>query len=171
MDTDSRIEHAQAMEASVTVNDARIVHLRQFREENGLLTIAQCRDQVPFKVDRCFVVQAFEAGTVRGHHAHRALQQFLICVSGEIEVQLDDGEARRSVILRDPSQGLLVPAGIWSTQVYNTPTAILLVLCDQPFSEADYIRDYDVFVRFADERRRAGRAASPTSQTTRETFR
>lgn len=118
------------------------------------MTVAQAYEHVPFKVERCFVVQPSEAGMIRGYHAHRALSQFLICLAGEIEVLVDDSRSKELHTLKDPSHGILVPPDIWCAQTYKTGDSMLLVLCDKPFSEADYIRDYDAFVQYAETKRR-----------------
>jgi SAM-dependent methyltransferase len=141
------------MGGSVSIADVRLVPLSQHAAAEGLLTVAESKRHVPFSVSRCFIVQPSDVGTVRGRHAHRSLTQLLICISGEIEVEVDDGSATAGHTLREPSHGLLVPPGIWCTQIYKSAGAVLLVLCDQPFSEADYIRDYDEFRRYAQQRR------------------
>ena len=137
-----------------TIADVRRIPLSQHKHVEGMLTVAQARTHVPFEAARCFVVQPFEAGTVRGHHAHRALSQFLVCLVGEIDVVVDDGRAQETYTLKDPSHGLLVPPDIWCAQIYKSSDSILMVLCDKPFSEADYIRDYDAFLRHAAMKRR-----------------
>ncbi len=138
-----------------SVADVRRIRLGQHSAPEGLLTVAQTFDHLPFKVERCFVVKPSHGGTVRGHHAHRALNQFLICVAGEVEVLVDDAREKRTYTLRDMSEGLLVPPDIWCAQTYKVPDSVLLVLCDKPFSEADYIRDYDVFVAYVNRKRSA----------------
>ncbi len=138
---------------TTSIADVRLVALGQNRAPEGLLTVAQAYDHVPFAVKRCFVVQPSGPGTLRGNHAHRACSQFLVCLSGQIDVAVDDSKAKAVHELRGPSHALLVPPGIWCSQTYKTSDAVLLVLCDQVFSEADYIRDYDVFVRDVDEKR------------------
>lgn len=133
----------------VSLSDVRLIPLSQHRAVEGLLTVAQVDEHVPFEVDRCFMVQPFHDGTVRGNHAHRTLSQFLICLAGQIEVLVDDSKSKGVHTLSDRTCGLFVPPGIWCTQTYKTTDSVLLVLCDKPFSEADYIRDYDAFVRHA----------------------
>ena len=139
---------------TTTVSDVKRIPLSQHRAPEGLLTVAQLYDHVPFKVERCFIVQPSESGTVRGHHAHRTLSQFLICLAGDIDVLVDDSRSKQVHHLQDPTHGILVPPDIWCAQTYKTSDSVLVVLCDKPFSEADYIRDYDTFVRHAEAKRR-----------------
>jgi predicted SAM-dependent methyltransferase len=130
-----------------TVADVRLMALPQHDAAEGLLTVAQSPDHVPFRVERCFIVQASQPETIRGHHAHRTLHQFLVSLHGHIDVLVDDGREKRTYELTSPAAGLHVPPGIWCEQSYRTAGSTLLVLCDQPFAETDYIRDYDRFLR------------------------
>ena len=101
----------------------------------------------PFAIERVFSVRA-SAGATRGRHAHRQCTQFLTCASGAIEIMCDDGSDRATYLLERPDRGLLVPKGIWAEQTYRTEGAVLLVLCDRAYDEADYIRDYSEFLKF-----------------------
>ena len=136
-----------------SVADVLRIPLAQHHAVEGVLTVIQSGDHLPFKVDRCFVVTPSEDGTVRGNHAHRELSQFLICLAGQVDVVVDDSTTKQVQTLRNPSEGLLVPPGIWCTQTYGTRNTTLLVLCDKPFSEADYIRDYSAFVAYVEQRK------------------
>ena len=102
--------------------------------------------EVPMRIRRVFTVFARRA-TVRGRHAHRRCNQFLVCLAGRIAVGLDDGRRKKRFVLASPGRGLFVPAGIWATQTYH-PRSSLLVLCDRAYEAGDYIRDYRAFRRF-----------------------
>ena len=74
----------------------------------------------------------------------------MCCPRGAVDVGLDDGASRKVIRLAGDNQALHVPAMIWNVVSFLAPETVLVVLCDRPFSEDDYIRDYDVFL---DERR------------------
>jgi len=137
----------------ISISDVVRVPLSQHVANEGVLTVIQSGEHLPFKVDRCFVVTPIDPETIRGNHAHRELSQFLICLTGQVDVLVDDSIGTEVHTLRDPSCGLLVPPGIWCRQTYRTRNSSLLVLCDKPFSEMDYIRDYDAFAAYIAERR------------------
>jgi dTDP-4-dehydrorhamnose 3,5-epimerase-like enzyme len=101
---------------------------------------------VPFSPQRWFMVYDVPSEHVRGEHAHRACEQFLICVSGQVMVAVDDGENRTEVLLDGPSVGIYIPAGIWASQFRYDSDAVLLVLASLPYDPDDYIRDYDEFL-------------------------
>jgi UDP-2-acetamido-3-amino-2,3-dideoxy-glucuronate N-acetyltransferase len=125
--------------------EADVVALQAVPEHDSLLAVATSGKQIPFAVQRAFLVRADEDGVKRGEHAHRRLHQFMICVAGEVEVVVDNGAQRRSHVLNSIERGLHVPPGVWAQQSYRKG-AVLLVLCDAPYEESDYIRDYDEFI-------------------------
>jgi len=101
---------------------------------------------VPFPVRRTFLVKANE-GEIRGAHAHRGCSQFPVVIRGEILVTVFDGSVSRKFLLNDLAQGLVIPPLNWATQKYLRNDSTLLVVCDQVFDEADYIRDLEEFRR------------------------
>ena len=64
-----------------------------------------------------------------------------------LEVYLSDGKEEKTVTLNRPFQGLLVPPGIWAHEQEFTTGALCLVLASHPYSEDDYIRDYDKYLQ------------------------
>ena len=103
--------------------------------------------QVPFTICRVFTVLADIDGK-RGEHAHKKCNQLLTCVSGAIELLCNDGNQRQTIKLRPDSDGVWVKSGIWAEQTYLENHSVLLVICDQPYDESDYIRDYDNFLKW-----------------------
>lgn len=136
----------------------RGVHMKRlagFSDLRGSLTAGELPgDGIPFVPRRWFLVYDVPGREVRGEHAHRACHQFLICVHGQVEVAVDDGENRAEATLEDPTVGIYVPPLIWASQFRYDSDAVLLVFASHPYDAADYIRDYS---KFLDE---AGSAAS-----------
>ena len=110
------------------------------------LFVYQGEEEVPFSLNRVFVVKASKR-TDRGAHAHKECAQLLVVVDGECVVTCDDGAVKSTYVLKDPDQGLLVPPTIWAEQDYQAGT-VLMVLTDHPYDESDYLRDYDDFLKF-----------------------
>lgn len=104
--------------------------------------------RMPFSCKRVFsVVNAF-AGAVRGQHAHRICNQLICCVAGEVELICDDTKNKVSKLLNPSSPAFLVPSGIWAEQYYRHDNTVIMVFCDQPYDEADYIRNYNDFIEW-----------------------
>ena len=100
---------------------------------------------LPFVPKRYFIVFDVPSEYVRGEHAHRVCQQFLVCVKGSCAVMVDDGTVRDEVLLDQPNLGLYMPAMIWGVQYKYSRDAVLLVFASEYYDPEDYIRNYDDF--------------------------
>ena len=123
-----------------------VTELPKVADPRGNLTFVEGGRHVPFDIRRVFYLYDVPTGSDRGAHAHRALHQFLVCLSGSFDVALDDGTRRQTVHLNRPWQGLHVPPMIWASEVNFDPGSVCLVLASDVYDEADYIRDYDAFL-------------------------
>lgn len=125
-------------------------HLIKFNlKENptlGSLSIAEHLANVPFEIKRVFWTYHTPDGIIRGHHAHKATQQILIALQGEIVVKLKerDGSAQEFV-LNDPNVGLFIPPTSWHTMTYRE-NAIQLVFASELYDENDYIRSFEDYM-------------------------
>lgn len=133
------------MTARATIADVRELKLPRHARADGDLVVLEQGKQMPFAALRVFTVRA-AAGAVRGQHAHKQCNQLLVCVHGEIAVECDDGVAKSHYVLDGGDKGLLIPASIWGTETYRTDGAVLMVLCDRPYEEEDYLRNYEQFL-------------------------
>jgi dTDP-4-dehydrorhamnose 3,5-epimerase-like enzyme len=124
-----------------------LTQLTQNIAENGELTVIEGLKEVPYEIRRVFFVRA-NVGAIRGMHAHRECSQFLICLMGQIKVVCDDGLVKRDFELNNLSSGLMIPPGIWATQIYSSTNSVLAVLCDKTYDPNDYIREYDEFLSY-----------------------
>jgi len=112
----------------------------------GSLAAGEFRAQIPFAPLRFFVVFDVPGKDVRGEHAHRKCQQFLVCVRGSVSVVVDDGTKSAEIELRTPEEGLYVPPLTWAVQYRYSADAMLLAFASDHYDPADYIRDYDEFL-------------------------
>lgn len=101
---------------------------------------------LPFTPQRFFTVYGVPSRDVRGQHAHRTCEQYLICLIGSVDCLLDDGRTRRTVHLNNPSQGLYIAPMTWGAQYNYSRDAVLGVFASQPYDNDDYIREYDEFL-------------------------
>jgi UDP-2-acetamido-3-amino-2,3-dideoxy-glucuronate N-acetyltransferase len=126
------------------------VHLQRFigvADLRGSLTSGDMpSDAVPFVPKRWFLVYDVPTREVRGEHAHRVCHQFMICVSGQVTVAVDDGTCRGVLLLDEPTVGLYVPPMTWSSQFRYDPQSVMLVLASHPYDPGDYIREYESFL-------------------------
>jgi UDP-2-acetamido-3-amino-2,3-dideoxy-glucuronate N-acetyltransferase len=113
----------------------------------GALSIGEVGRQVPFDIQRFFLIHDLPQTGVRGNHAHRAQHQFLIATSGTIAVDAIFAGGTEQFLLDRPATGLHVPPMGWISLRAESPGAVCLVLASGPFDEADYIRDRSEFDR------------------------
>jgi acetyltransferase-like isoleucine patch superfamily enzyme/dTDP-4-dehydrorhamnose 3,5-epimerase-like enzyme len=130
----------------LTAQGARIASIPVVADARGSLSYAQLGDQLPFVPRRYFLLFGVPAGAIRGAHAHRDLQQFIVCVHGSCRVILDDGVHRDELRLESPERGLYVPPLLWTTVVPDSRDTSVIVLASAEYDPEDYIRDYDEFL-------------------------
>ncbi len=114
--------------------------------EQGYLAVAEGNQTCPFPIARTYWVYGCPNGQQRGGHAHHQHHQLLVCVSGEVEVLLTDGYEQKIFVLNDPTVGLYQKPLLWGDLVHRNNSA-LVVLASHPYSEADYIRNFDDFLK------------------------
>jgi dTDP-4-dehydrorhamnose 3,5-epimerase-like enzyme len=135
----------------VTVEDCVLMDLPKVVDHRGNLTYIEATRHVPFEVRRVFYIYDVPTGESRGGHAHRALHQFLICLSGSFDVEIDDGTSQRVHHLNRPWRGLYVPPLIWARESNFDPGTVCLVLTSDFYEESDNIRDYALYRSLLDE--------------------
>ncbi|MBQ3542295.1 MAG: WxcM-like domain-containing protein [Oscillospiraceae bacterium] len=125
-------------------------------DERGQLVALEAMEDIPFQVKRVYYIYDTLPGVVRGKHAHRCLEQILVCVHGSCKVALEDGQERREILLDDPTLGLYISNDTWREMYDFSEGAVLLVLASEHYDEADYIRDYARFLDMVRGRREDG---------------
>lgn len=113
-----------------------------------LIALEELKD-IPFRIRRVYYMYDTAEGVTRGYHAHKSLEQILICIHGSCKILLDNGTEKKIVPLEKPYEGLYVASAMWREMFDFSPDAVLMVLASEPYDEADYIRDYDEFLEFA----------------------
>ena len=135
-----------------SVFDCSLCELNKMHDVEGNLTYIYENVHVPFPINRVFYSYDIPGGEDRGAHAHKECHQFIIAASGAFEVVLDDGVNKRTVQLNRPFWGLHVPPGIWASEQGFSSGSICLVLASHGYSEDDYIRNYDDFLNYVNEK-------------------
>lgn len=116
--------------------------------ENSLGNIAVIeKNVIPFEIKRVYYLYDIPSSAIRGGHSHKKLQQILIAISGSFDVVLKDGKNIKTVTLNKPDKGLLINSNIWRELENFSSGAVCLVLASDIFDEADYIRDFDAFLK------------------------
>ncbi|ENG6438299.1 WxcM-like domain-containing protein [Escherichia coli] len=121
------------------------ISLQKHGDERGALVSLEREKNIPFDIRRVYYIFDTKEGITRGFHAHRKLKQVVIAVKGSCRFILDDGVERVSIVLDNPSKGLLITSLIWREMTDFSKDCVLMVLADMEYDESDYIRDYSIF--------------------------
>lgn len=133
------------------VGGARLHRLPVIHDMRGSLSVGEIGKHLPFVPQRYFTVFDVPSRQVRGEHAHKTLQEFLVCIKGSMTLLIDDGRNRLEITLDSPEYGVHIRPGVWIVQYRYSPDAILLVLASAPYDSDDYLRDYQQFVTYFTE--------------------
>lgn len=115
-------------------------------DSRGRLVAIESLKNVPFEIKRIFYIYGTQRGVDRGDHAHLKTMQYLIAVHGSCKISFDDGKEVKTYDLTSPEFGLLQQPMVWGTMHDFTDDCVLLVLANEYYDEADYIRDYREFL-------------------------
>ncbi len=124
----------------------QIITVPVVRDYRGNLAFLQWND-LPFEFKRVYYLFDIPSGAKRGGHAHREQTELLIALSGSFDVILDDAVSKKKIHLNNPEKALLIPPGIWREIENFSANSICLVLNSDLFTEEDYIRNYEDFIR------------------------
>ena len=122
-------------------------------DDRGMLVALEEGKEIPFDVKRVYYMYDTVEGVRRGFHAHKCLEQILICVHGSCKILLDNGKEKEIVSLDTPYEGLYISNDTWREMYDFSPDAVLMVLASELYDEADYIRDYDEFLKYVEANR------------------
>lgn len=120
-------------------------------KDKGCLSYFEANINIPFDIKRIYYIYSVPVETKRGMHAHKNLQQILWCPYGEIEVILDNGKEKTTYLLDSPTKALLVLKGYWHDMYWKKEDSVLCVATSDYYSENDYIRNYDEFLKYVEE--------------------
>lgn len=135
-----------ALKENLKMNIA-LISIPKIEEPRGNLSVIE-HDILPFEMKRVYYLYDVPSGAERGGHAHKNLKQFLIALSGSFDVVLNDGLEQKTITLNKPFEGLLINPGIWRELNNFSSGSVCLVLASAVFDEADYIRDFDEFIKY-----------------------
>ena len=131
----------------MTVSDCRILELPKFLDARGNLSFAEQNNHIPFEIQRTYWIYDVPGGESRGGHAFRENQEVVIALSGAFDVVVDDGVERKTFRLERSYYGLYIPSGLWRSMENFSTNSFALEFGSVSFSESDYVRDYDEFLK------------------------
>lgn len=124
---------------------AKLIDLPKFLDKRGNLSIIEEFKNIPFKIVRAYWIYDVPGGGIRGGHAYRNNEEFIVALSGSFDVVLDDGKNRKTFSLNRSYYGLYVPKGLWREIDNFSTNSLALVLSSTFYDKNDYIYDYEQF--------------------------
>jgi dTDP-4-dehydrorhamnose 3,5-epimerase-like enzyme len=126
--------------------DIKVIQLKSCGDDRGSLIALEENSNIPFNIKRVYYMFNTGEGVRRGLHAHKTLKQVAIAVRGSCKFMLDNGTEKIEITLNHPAQGLLIESFMWREMYDFSEDCVLMVLADQIYDEADYVRSYDQFI-------------------------
>lgn len=130
----------------------KIINFPKIVDSRGNLSFFENENQIPFKIARTYWIYDVPGGELRGSHAFKEQQEFIIALSGSFDVVLHDGEKEQVFSLNRSYYGLYVPKMYWRKIENFSTNSLALIVSDKNYDEADYIRDFEEFKRLKNEK-------------------
>lgn len=127
------------------MNEPTILQLPKILDQRGNLSVVEEGLNIPFKIARTFWIYDVPGGEIRGGHAYKATEEFIIALSGSFDVVLFDGEKEIRYSLNRSYYGLFVPQMCWRHMENFSTNSLAMILSNKPYLEEEYIRDLDYF--------------------------
>lgn len=131
----------------MSIKNCKVIRLPKIQDPRGNLTFIEGGEHIPFDIQRVYYLYDVPGGAERGGHAHKGLHQLIIAMSGSFDVVLDDGSEKKRIHLNRSYSGLYVCPMMWRELDNFSSGAVCMVLASNRYSEDDYYRDYDDFIR------------------------
>jgi len=131
-----------------SINDVKELQLPKFEDARGNLSFIEEDSIIPFQIMRTYWIYDVPGGQVRGGHAFIEQQELIIALSGSFDVFVDDGVEKKVFSLNRSYYGLYLPATLWREMINFSTNSLAMVVSSTIFSESDYIRNYDEFIKF-----------------------
>lgn len=133
----------------IKVKNSGIIKLELHHDfPDGDLIIGEVKKNIPFVIKRVyFINNLFNKKAIRGHHAHKQLEQVIFCINGSFVLGLDDGKNKQKILLNNPANGVILGRLLWHTMEKFSTDCVILVLASDYYDEHDYLRNYDEFIQ------------------------
>lgn len=126
-----------------TVYDCVVIKFPTVVDDRGNLSFFEGERHLPFKIERSYWIYDVPGGEQRGEHAFRTSCECVVALSGSFDVFLDDGVSQKVISLNRALYGVYIPSMIWRSMRNFSTNAVAFVCSSHPYSQADYIDDYE----------------------------
>lgn len=134
------------------VEECRLIEFGQKGDDRGHLVVIEGMKDVPFEIKRVFYIYGSDRDVVRGLHSNRESEFVLINVSGTSKVKVKDKDSEKIFDLDRPHIGIYLPKLVWKEMYDFSEDSVLLVLASTHYDAAEYIRDYDTYLKILEQK-------------------
>ncbi|MET3730538.1 oxalate decarboxylase/phosphoglucose isomerase-like protein (cupin superfamily) [Moheibacter stercoris] len=125
----------------------KIIELPKILDKRGNLSFFEYPQQLPFQIARTYWIYDVPGGEVRGSHAFKNQDEFIVALSGSFDVVLHDGENEIKYSLNRSYYGLYIPKMFWRRVENFSTNSLALVVSSTLYDVNDYIRNFEEFKR------------------------
>lgn len=126
------------------------IQFKNIADDRGTLCIAQ-QDCLPFRVERIFWIHSVPPDKERGSHAHRTCSEILVPLGGSFKLTVTDGNSTATLLLNNPSIGILIPPMVWCQLSDFTTGCVCMCMASENYDESGYINNFEDFIKEVNE--------------------
>lgn len=126
----------------MNISDVRLINLPKISDPRGNLSFVEQENHIPFEIKRTYWIYDVPGGESRGGHAYKETDEFIIAISGNFDVVVDDGKDRKVFTLNRSYFGLYIPRGLWRTIENFSTNSLALEFASTSYNRSDYVEDY-----------------------------
>lgn len=131
------------------MENVKIIELPKILDPRGNLSFLESGNHIPFEIKRTYWIYDVPGGEIRGGHAFKEQNEFIIVLSGSLDIVVFNGHEEKKFSLNRSYYGLYIPNGLWRHMENFATNTLALVVSNTSFDENDYIRDKEEFLKLS----------------------
>ena len=135
----------------MSLENVKLINLPKIKDPRGNLSFFESNNQIPFIIKRVYWIYDVPGGEIRGSHAFKESQEFIVALSGSFDVVLHDGDREQRYSLNRSYKGLYVPNMLWRRLENFSTNSLALIVSSISYDKIDYIRNFEEFKRLKNE--------------------
>lgn len=130
----------------------KLIDLPKILDPRGNLSFLESENHVPFNIKRTYWIYDVPGGEIRGGHAFKEQEEVIIVLSGSLDIVIFDGIKENRISLNRSYKALYIPNRLWRHMENFATNTVVMIVSNTKFNEEDYIRDFEQFKTFKDEK-------------------
>lgn len=123
------------------MNQVKLIDLPKIEDPRGNLSFLEEEMHIPFKIERTYWIYDVPGGQTRGGHAFKKQHEFIVALSGSLDVVVSDGGEEKVFHLNRSYYGLYIPNKLWRQMKNFSTNALAMVVSSTKYNKDDYMYD------------------------------